>query len=498
MNEVELAIPELVDLCSRDPEFFCRHFFPTTFRQPSPDFHREIWRLLGRPADRLVNVQVFRDGAKTTLLRAFTAFRVAFGLSRTILYIGKSEGHAVRSLDWIRRQIEFNKRLTSTFGLREGKKWGGVEAEIYHGVEEAPIWILAMGITGSVRGINRDDFRPDLIVVDDVVDEENASTPEQRQKINALIHGAIKESLAPASEAPLAKLVMLQTPLHDEDPSSAALKDPEWTSARFSCWTPETADRPLEHQESSWPERYPSDELRQRKRNAIAAGRYYVFARERELLLTSPETSAFHAFKLQHFDLEPDRAEMTVEIAIDPVPPPSQRQIDQGFARKDYEAIAVVGRWKDRFYLLDYRLNRGHEPDWTISTFFTLASQWKPRKVLVEAFAYQRTLEFLLRRAMQERRFYVHIAPIDDKRKKYDRILDALTGPASHGKLYVRATHSEFMEQFERYPDTSHDDLIDAVAMAVEDLNNSFVIEGEAEEVELEKEVKRLAWRHAP
>jgi hypothetical protein len=494
----ELSVEDLIGLCADDPEFFCRHFFPRTFRQASPEFHREIWRLLSRPGDRLVNIQVFRDGAKTTLLRAFTAFRIAFGLSRTILYIGKSESHAVRSLDWIRRQVEYSKTFSRTFGLRPGKKWGGEEVEVYHGAEEVPIWVMAMGITGSVRGINRDDFRPDLIVVDDVVDEENGSTPEQRKKINELLHGAIKESLAPESESPLAKLVMLQTPIHSQDPSTTALRDPEWINARFSCWTPETADLPLEKQESSWPERYPSADLRRRKALALQGGRYYIFAREKELRLTSPETAAFSRLVLQTYDLEPERNEMQVVMWIDPVPPPSESQIAKGFAKKDFEAFAVVGRMRDKFFLLDYRINRGHQPDWTIETFFELGLRWRPRTVYVESVAYQRTLAFLLRQAMTARRIFFAVNEVDDRRRKHDRILDGLTGPASEGKLFIRPTHIEFREQFEMYPDVANDDLIEAVAGCVEKLNFETVIEGDFEEVVDERPVKRLAWRNAP
>ena len=112
--------------------------------------------------------------------------------------------------------------------------------------------MLCVGITGSIRGINFDDFRPDLIVIDDVIDEENSATVEQRIKIEDLILGALKDSLAPATECPDAKLVMLQTPLNREDASCKALKDDEWVSAVFGCWTPETAGLALNQQESSW------------------------------------------------------------------------------------------------------------------------------------------------------------------------------------------------------------------------------------------------------
>jgi phage terminase large subunit-like protein len=333
-----------------------------------------------------------------------------------------------------------------------------------------------------------------------VVDEENSATPESRKKVHDLIHGAIKASLAPESEAPDAKLVMLQTPLDEDDPSTSALKDPSWLSARFPCWTLETEDLPIEQQKSSWPARYSDEVLRRDKRAAILSGRYYIFAREKELKLTSPETAAFHSYKLNRYELAPPREEMKVIMWIDPVPPPSEHQIAKGFARKDFEAMVVVGLWKDRFYLLDVEASRGHQPDWTENTFFQLAEKWRPREIWVESVAYQVTLVYSLRKAMHERRRFYAVHEDNDRRKKYDKIVDGLSGPAKNGQLYVRDSDTTFIEQFEKYPSVNHDDVIEAVARAVEKLNFDNVIEGEYEESEgEEKQVPLLEnWRAAP
>jgi len=412
---------------------------------------------------------VFRDGAKTTILRSFAAKRIAYGLAHTILYIGKSEGHAIRSVKWLRNQVEHNRAYRETFQLRKGKKWQDIEAEIWHGTDEYPIWIMAMGITGSVRGINQDDFRPDLIIIDDVIDDENASTAEQRLKIENLILGALKESLAPASEAPHAKIVMLQTPLNKEDASCKALDDGEWTSAVFGCWTKRTANLPLNKQESSWEVRYPSETLRAQKEAAIARNKLSVFLREKECRLTSPETSAFNIDWLQYYELAPEH--MTKVVAVDPVPPPTEKQIAKGLRGKDYEVFAAVGMYKGNFYLLEYEANRGHEPDWSIATFFTFGIKWRPRTFVVETTAYQKTLAWIFKKAMKVRRQYYVIKEFDDRRSKYDRIVDGLSGPAFNRTLFVRPTQFDFIEQFTNYPDVSHDDIIEAVSVAVSELD---------------------------
>ena len=233
------SIAELLELWAIDSLLFCSEFFPGTARQKSPDFHASCFNLLDG-TDRYVSIEVFRGGAKTTLLRMFTAKRVAFALSRTILYVGKSEDHAVRSVRWLKHQIERNTKLCQTFGLEKGVPWTDSEIQIKNTVEGVDIYVSAFGIKGSTRGVNFDDYRPDLIIIDDVVDEENSATPEGRKKITELVLGSLKESLAPKSEAPFAKMVILQTPQDFDDISQLAAKDGQFASARFGCWTKET------------------------------------------------------------------------------------------------------------------------------------------------------------------------------------------------------------------------------------------------------------------
>ncbi len=460
-------LAELIELCAVDGEMFEQTFFPKTVRQASAPFHQEVWKLLDSN-NRLINIQVFRDGAKTTKLRIYTAKRIAYGLAHTILYIGKSQEQALRSVKWIRTAVEFNHAYRSVFKLKPGKKWQDGEAETWHGTDEYPITILGMGITGSIRGINLDDYRPDLIIIDDVIDEENSATKEQREKINDLILGSLKNSLAPASEAPDAKLVMLQTPLDEEDASCMALSDSEWTSAVFPCWTAETIDLPLVQQESAWPARYPSAVYREEKQAAIARNKLSLWLREMECTLVSPETAAFRKEWLKYYKLLPEH--MTIVIFIDPVPPPTTIQIAKGMRGKDYESFAVVGKHKGDYYLLDTVYNRGHEPDWTVNTFFELCTKWRPRTVVVETVAYQQTLSWLLKKAMQVRRQYFVIKEYKDRRKKFDRIVDGLSGVASNGHLFVHAEQHEFITQFTRYPAVKHDDVIESVAGAVSEL----------------------------
>jgi hypothetical protein len=467
--QIEVEMEEYLQLLANSQEFFNREMFPDTVGQESPGFHFLMDEVLDDPLARFCNFQIFRGGAKTTKVRTYLAKRVAFAVSRTILIVGKSEGHAILTVGWLKRQIMRNKKFAGTFGLVKGEKWAEGIIQIRNEVAGCDIWVLAYGITGSTRGINIDDHRPDLILVDDVVDDENALTPEGRMKTNALVHGALKNSLAPASEAPLAKMVIAQTPIDKEDVSCQALLNPEFKSLQFGCWSKDTESLDLTKRESAWPARWSSEVLRRQKLDAIASNTLSIFAREMECQLVTPETATFRMEWLQYWDELPPRHEMHVIMVIDPVPPPSEAQLAKGLVGKDYEAFAVMGRWRGNIYLIESVYNRGHDPSWTLQTFAELNSRWRPRSVHVESVAYQRTLAWLIKQAMRQAGSYVMVDEFVDRRAKDVKIKDGLIGVSSNRALYVHRKHSEFIGQFAAYGalggSRNPDDVIETVAL---------------------------------
>ena len=184
MNDLVAISPqEAVGLGARSLIKYGKLFFPRTFRQESPVFHEDLGAAL-YGSDRYNAFEVFRDGAKTTILRVYASQRIAYAISRTIMYVSVSQPHAMMSLRWLRRQVQYNTKWTNTFGLEKGEKWTDEWAEIRHHLHEDQyssgmpviITVLAMGITGQIRGFNPDDFRPDLIIIDDILNEENTNT----------------------------------------------------------------------------------------------------------------------------------------------------------------------------------------------------------------------------------------------------------------------------------------------------------------------------------
>jgi hypothetical protein len=492
----EIDLHEAVKLGAVDSSLFNRIFFPKTAKQITPPMHREVDSILDSDS-RLINILMARGWAKTSKLRMYTGKRISYGLSRTIMYIGASQAHSRRSLYWLRMQIEKNTLWAQTFQLKKGMRWTDEEMHILQGPEQEGIWIMGAGITSnSLRGVNFDDYRPDLIVLDDVMNDENNRTKEGIEKISDILFGAIIKSLAPRSENPHAKLVMLNTPQAFGDISQQAAKDSAFTTYVAGCWSKETAGLPLEHRKSAWPERVSTADLHKEYAQYAARNRLSIFIREMECNLTTPETSAFKQEWLQFYKDEdlPPLHEMWIIMILDPVPPPTEQQLMKGVVEGDYEAISILGRHKGKIYLLESVTSRGHNPNWTKAEFFRLARKWNIKKALIEVVAYQSAVSWMLREEMKKLGVFYMIEEFGrgDKRPKSQKITDGLTGPASNLQLYVKETHTAFIDQFINYSlikKTGHDDVLETVALGCIELQNKgFNLPGNGDVIDLDSD----------
>lgn len=498
-QDVNLDVNDAVRLGAADGIFYSHYFFPKTVRQGTPQFHRLMWNVLESPIKRLLNFKIFRGGAKTTLARLFMSKRVAYGISRTILFISKSEEHAAFSVGWLMSQVEYNTAWAQTFGLEKGRKWTQTDCEIYHKGFGHTIRIKALGITGSVRGVNIDDYRPDLIIVDDPCDDENTATPEQREKMGRMFLGAIKDSLVPASEDPSAKLALLQTPLAPDDLTDMCAKHLEFFTVAVGILTAEDFDAA----ESSWPERWTKDEILRDYNAMVQINQASIWWREQMCKIVSRETSAFRIEWLMEnlWVVLPPLARYV--IGIDPAP----IRTDEARARDvqtDLQAVMVKAYWKNHRYIVDYTTARDEDPEMVSKSIDNFSRKYPVLRCGVEDVAYQRTLKWFIEREMKAGRCKaLHVLEIPTKqlaKDKYSRILQAHTGPASQGLLHCHATHSDFMSQFQLFPNTKFKDLLDVSAICDATLSpRSMGIASVADLVESDEgEIEALEWRGAP
>lgn len=482
---IEVSPQEAVILGAKDPIFFSMYFFPHIVRQDSPAFHRDLWNLFWD--NRFSNAEIFRGGAKTTIMRLVFVRRIAYGLLHTGLFLGKSEGSAAEHVMWLEKEIEFNDVFAQSFKLSPGKLWNQTECIIHHGEFGYDCRLLAMGMFGSVRGINIGGYRPDTIGVDDPLDEENSATPEQRQKGIELFFGAVKESLVPKSEDPTARLMLTQTPFDSEDLSAACTKSKEFASMRVGILT--------EEGESAWPARWSKEDILLEKESAIEMNQLSLWTREKMCLIISRELSSFRPEWLQYYVVLPPGA--IYVGAIDPAPILSDKARLKGL-QTDLQAMMVCAYWRGHKYIVEYATARDEDPEKVAMELNRIAHKYPIRAWGVEGVAYQRTLKWFLEREMAAGKLkHLRIVELNPTKDKHTRIVQAHTGRASSRCLWVKKEHHDFIEVFTKYPGIKYRDLLDVSAMCDATITpaQEKTIDADYSVVDNEKNIPLLQWQ---
>jgi hypothetical protein len=485
---MEIPREELYELSAVDPIFYCHQFFPKTFRSSTPAIHLDYWAKIEDPALDYFGAEMFRGSAKTTLARAAISRRVAYGISRNILAVAISEAMSINTVRWLKKQVEFNTLWAGTFGLYKGAKWSDEWIEVYHKPLDITINVVAKGMTSGLRGLNLDDYRPDFIYCDDICNEENTGTPEQRTKTSELLFGALAPSLAAKTEAPLRKLVLTQTGLNKDDCINQAHKDSSWQTVKY----PKIYRNAEGAWVSAWPELYPVEAILKEKESYIKRRQIHVWLREFECKLVSSESSAFDVMWLKYHKVLP--MGMQVYIGLDPASDSKRKEAHK-------TAIAAIGVYAGETYLLEYYAQKGKNPEemWTALT--AMRRRWgaQLRKVGVETIAFQKVLAWWMREKMIATNDFFIIHEVQDRRSKANRIRQALGGITANGRFYCNENHTEFVEEFTAYTDNVDFDLLDAIAQAVCLANPHLMIgaggtdiEGESEDITVMSNEKHI------
>lgn len=158
----------------QDHFYFFNTYLPHYFPQPSAQFHREVIGLMeirGIP----VAVAAPREHAKTTLCtKAYPTHQIVFGLRHFYIPISDTKDQAADFTMAIRLELEENARIKQDFGdLRSvGGKWEDGDFVTRNNVR-----VLALGSRQKIRGRTHRQYRPDLVVIDDLENDRNVKNP---------------------------------------------------------------------------------------------------------------------------------------------------------------------------------------------------------------------------------------------------------------------------------------------------------------------------------
>lgn len=485
-----------------DMEFFGRAYFPHYFSRPSPEFHREldaIWQqgvLKGRypltPADtkaisRLPGVRravaAPRGHAKSTNLTfKGTMHSTLYGYKHYPIIISDSSEQAEGFLDNIRVEFEENTTILEDFGPLAGSVW---RSNVL--VTKTNIKIEAIGSGKKIRGRKHRNWRPDLIILDDVENDENVRTPEQRSKLKNWFDKAVSKSGDDYTD-----IVYIGTLLHYDSLLAKTLTNPAYRSIKYKAVIQfSQADDLWQQWESIFTDLSNDD----READALA-----FFQAHKAAMLEG--TQVLWEEKLSYYDLMVMRvsegeASFNSEEQNEPINPDDCLFMEEWFEyyneaeinfrdpvfdffgfidpslgktkRSDFSAIVTLAKHRSSgyMYVVDADIERRH-PDRIIADVLA-KERWLRasfghgyRKLGAETNQFQWFLKEELAKASAKAGLYL---PIEEVQQTSDKVMRIQTLQPDVKNKYIKFNrrHKRLLEQLTQFPMGAHDDGPDAL-----------------------------------
>lgn len=221
-----------VERANNDLEFFARSYFPHYIKHANAQLHEFLYRCLPEIVDNGIGdheaIAAPRGNAKSTLVtQIFVIWCLVTNRKKYPVIIMDALDQALPMLEAIKAELEFNPRLVMDYpqATGQGRVW-----QVGTIVTANDCKVQAFGSGKRMRGLRHGPHRPDLAIGDDLENDENVRSPEQRDKLESWLKKTVL-SLGPADDS--MDVIIIGTILHYDSVLSRLIKNPLWTSRKF-------------------------------------------------------------------------------------------------------------------------------------------------------------------------------------------------------------------------------------------------------------------------
>lgn len=459
-------VKEALELCERSTLAFASVFLPHHCYRPFCALHQRIFDLIDDDEKRAVAIAAPRGWGKTTLgALAYPLRRIIYGQSRYILLISATWKKAVKDLRTLAEELRTNELISGVCGSLKGQQWaeGTGEIELVSGVK-----VEALGSGQQIRGLKYRNYRPDLIVLDDIEDPDQVQNEDLRARLKEWLFADVMNSINLEST----KIVMLGTILHEDSLLQNILEEAEWdrddplsenqwaTMERFHTLRIELCD---DNYVSNWPDFMSTEQVRAKAEAYRRRGLLDVFFREFRNIPIAREGAVFPS-EFKYYD--PKKEWPAERVVI--VDPAKTTNISS-----DYSAIVVGGfdAETNRIYFMDCVNARLH-PEEIYRAAWEMAVRLKTLNIGIEVTSLNEFVTYPFNSFLASKGFPPAI-PLKAKGKKEDRI-KALAPFYRMGAILhhpAKHIHGPLESQLLSFPRSKHDDVADAFAYILEMLH---------------------------
>ncbi len=192
-------------------ELFFHCYFSHYVKYRTAPFQKDMFRMTENNGLQTIVITAFRGSAKSTIMNMSYVLWSILGIpgKKFIVLVGQTQAQARQHLKNIKEELENNKLLHDDLWPYHEEEDEWRNSCLVIGSYSAKI--MAVSIDQSVRGLRHKEFRPDLIICDDIEDLQSVKTREGRDKTYAWVKG----ELIPAGDRGT-RIVFVGNLLHED------------------------------------------------------------------------------------------------------------------------------------------------------------------------------------------------------------------------------------------------------------------------------------------
>ena len=167
----------------RSHALFFLMYFSEYVTHPTADFQREMFKLSEAKDNDLCVISAFRGSGKSTVFStSLPIWKIISGQSHFVVIASQTQHQARQHMYNIKKPLETNRLLRNDLGPfeAENNEWGFTSGLIF---KEYDAKIMVVSTEQAIRGLRYKQYRPDVIICDDIEDLASTRTMESRDKI---------------------------------------------------------------------------------------------------------------------------------------------------------------------------------------------------------------------------------------------------------------------------------------------------------------------------
>lgn len=397
---------------------------------------------------------------------------IAFKKKRHIVILQNTFKKAKETLNTIKNEFKENHALKKEFRVKISRDAEGDSILSHPDGFKIRLFCTGYEQMGSVRGEKFGAYRPDLILLDDLEDDDMVRNPERRQNLMDNFDDAI----VPAKDTETGQIIAIGTILHDDCLMAKLVSLDYYKEYKKLFYVALYKGRETGVEKSLWPQKWSVKDLKDIQRDKPSK-----FAKEYQ---GDPVSGSLRNFDKKDFRYW--HVEEGYYILFDD----NRKIVSKGLLADCRASIGCDFAWEEKkgsdfcvampVYITpnsdilvdDYFCERGVRPNQLEEILFMMERKLRDTTgkmvyIGMEKAKIEKVMKWFMKQAMRRRNHFLTIKDIPWVHDKISRMVIPLQPRYKMHTIYHKIGMGELEYQLMRIPSGTHDDLPDALQVGV-------------------------------